>query len=185
VVEGKTRTPNLHAGGAEFTDEIDSDLIFSTLGGAIKALDSGDIGGFGVLFGDADNHDLSMQRDYFTPRPTSGLTASAGPGQSPTITAWTKTRRRSHYRLVDEGGIVKPEGIWLEGQLDKAYKYHGAIKELIKRGALKLSSDSAPQWVQRERQPNGANYVKRWPFITASTTPRRPSLGWRDFLSRR
>jgi hypothetical protein len=183
VVEGKTRTPNLHAGGAEFTDEIDSDLIFSTLGGAIKALDSGDIGGFGVLFGDADNHDLSMQRDYFDaktdfwldrfgwPRP---ITYHHGMDEDttddPIIGSWTKA-------------VVKPEGIWLEGQLDKAYKYHGAIKELIKRGALKLSSDSAPQWVQRERQPNGASYVKRWPFITASTTvtPAEPRMAGLSF----
>ncbi len=67
---------------------------------------------------------------------------------------------------------------YASGQLDRAHAYYKAIKELAARGYLKLSSDSAPQWVQREKQANGANFVKRWPLITASTTvtPMEPRM---------
>jgi hypothetical protein len=168
------------AGGAVEMKDVE---IFSTQGGEIKALEGDGIAGFGVLFGDADTHDLSMQRDYFDAKTSYWLDKFGWPRpityhhgmdedttDDPVIGSWTKA-------------VIKPEGIWLEGQLDKAYKYHGAIKELIKRGVLKLSSDSAPQWVQRERQPNGANYVKRWPLLTASATvtPAEPRLSGLSF----
>lgn len=152
-----------------------AEMVF---GSAIKALDGDRVGGFAVLFGDADNHDLSAQRDYFTkstnfwldrfgwPRP---MTYHHGMDEDtrddPIVGTWTKA-------------IVKDEGVWMEGQLDRAHRYHGAVKELIRRGFLKLSSDSAPQWVLRERQPNGANEVKRWPLLTASPTvsPAEPRM---------
>lgn len=152
-------------------------------GSAIKALDGDTIGGFAVLFGSSDMPDLSEHRDYFTkstdywldrfgwPRPMTyhhGLDPDTA--DDPIVGQWTKA-------------IVKDEGIWLEGQLSRAHRYHGAIKELVRRGYLKLSSDSAPQWVLRERQPNGANEVKRWPLITASPTviPAEPRIGGLSF----
>lgn len=146
-------------------------------GGAIKALDDGDaIGGYAVLFGDASTHDI--ERDYYTkatnfwlddfgwPRPITyhhGMDAATR--DDPVIGHWTKAN-------------IDDTGVWLEGQLDRAHAYYKAIKQLAARGYLKLSSDSAPQWVQRERQQNGANFVKRWPLITASTTvtPMEPRM---------
>ena len=73
---------------------------------------------------------------------------------------------------------VTDEGVWLEGQLDRAHRYYKAIKELAARGYLKMSSDSAPQWTIREPQTNGANYIKRWPLVAASVTvtPMEPRM---------
>lgn len=154
------------------------DIVAVTEGSAIKALDGGAIGGFAVLFGTEDTPDASIHRDYFTtktefwldrfgwPRP---MTYHHGMDEDttddPIVGTWTKA-------------VVKDEGIWLEGQLDRAHRYHGAVKELIRRGFLKLSSDSAPQWVKRERKPNGTNEVKRWPLLTASptVTPAEPRM---------
>jgi Family of unknown function (DUF6582) len=164
------------------------DLTEMVYGSEIKALDGDQIGGFAVLFGTAETPDASAHQDYFDaktnywldrfgwPRPMTyhhGLDEDTR--DDPIVGSWTKA-------------IVKNEGIWLEGQLDRAHRYHGAIKELIKRGYLKLSSDSAPQWVQRERQPNGANYVKRWPLLTASPTvtpaePRMSGLAFKALLA--
>ncbi len=52
------------------------------------------------------------------------------------------------------------------------------LKELAQRGYLRLSSDSAPQWVIRERQENGVNEIKRWPLVTSSltVTPMEPRM---------
>ena len=83
----------------------------------------------------------------------------------PVIGHWTKA-------------IQTDEGVWLEGQLDRAHRYYKAIKELARRGYLKISSDSGPQWTIREPQDNGANYIKRWPLVTASVTvsPMEPRM---------
>jgi phage head maturation protease len=143
-------------------------------GGAIKAVTDRDdvlvVGGYAVLFGNEEATDLSPQRDYFTKstdflldawdrRPMIYHHAMEGATKSdPVVGAWTKT-------MIDEIGV------WMEGELKKSHRYYDAIKELIKRGALRLSSDSAPHLVERERRPNGAHEVKRWGLIAASLTP--------------
>ena len=145
-------------------------------GSAIKAVDGDTIRGYAVLFGDADHHDI--ERDYYTkstdfwmdhfgwPRPITyqhGLDPATR--AAPVVGHWTK-------------GGVDDVGVWLEGQIDRAHKYYAAVKQLIARGYLKLSSDSAPQWVQRERQDNGATFVKTWPLVTSSVTvsPMEPRM---------
>lgn len=177
---GATEEEEVEGGEIEMKTPEQAELVY---GSAIKALDGDTIGGFAVLFGSSDMPDLSEHRDYFTkstdywldrfgwPRPMTyhhGLDPDTA--DDPIVGQWTKA-------------IVKDEGIWLEGQLSRAHRYHGAIKELVRRGYLKLSSDSAPQWVLRERQPNGANEVKRWPLITASPTviPAEPRIGGLSF----
>jgi hypothetical protein len=66
----------------------------------------------------------------------------------------------------------------MEGQMDRAHAYYKAMKELAERGYLRLSSDSAPQWVIREKQTNGVNEIKRWPLVTSSVTvtPMEPRM---------
>jgi hypothetical protein len=146
-------------------------------GSAIKAIgDADEIGGYAVLFGTKSTHDL--ERDYMDkdtdlwlnhfgwPRPiTYHHGMDKGTRDDPVIGHWTKA-------------TVDDTGVWLSGQLDRAHRYYKAIKELAQRGYLKLSSDSGPQWVIREPQSNGANYVKRWPLVTASTTvtPMEPRM---------
>lgn len=173
--------PPFWRGATKGEEEIPLEMVE---GGAIKSIGDGDtVGGYAVLFGSADTPDMSNYRDYFTkktdfwikrfgwPRP---MTYHHGMDKDtrddPIVGEWTKAR-------------VDDVGIWLEGQLDQAHKYHGAIKELVRRGFLKLSSDSAPQWVVRERQPNGTHEIKRWPLLTASPTvsPAEPRLSGISF----
>ena len=145
-------------------------------GGAVKAADDDTIKGMAILYAAKATHDL--ERDYYDkdtdlwldhwgwPKP---ITYHHGMDKDtrsdPVIGHWTKA-------------VQTDEGVWLEGQLDRAHKYYKAIKELARRGYLKISSDSGPQWVIREPQSNGANYIKRWPLVTASVTvtPMEPRM---------
>lgn len=145
-------------------------------GDAIKALDNDVIRGYAVRFGDSDHADL--QKDYYTkstdfwldhfgwPRPiTYHHGMDAGTRNDPVIGHWLKAG-------------VDDVGVWMEGQMDRAHAYYKAMKELAQRGYLRLSSDSAPQWVIRERQQNGVNEIKRWPLVTSSVTvtPMEPRM---------
>ncbi len=145
-------------------------------GDAIKALENDIIRGYAVRFGDADHADL--QRDYYTkatdfwldhfgwPRPiTYHHGMDAGTRNDPVVGHWLKAG-------------IDDVGIWMEGQMDRAHAYYKAMKELAARGYIRLSSDSAPQWVIRERQQNGVNEIKRWPLITSSltVTPMEPRM---------
>jgi colicin import membrane protein len=138
-------------------------------GGAIKATGDDTIRGYAVRFGDAEHPDL--QKDYYTkatdfwldhfgwPRPITyhhGMDAQTR--NDPVIGHWLKAG-------------VDDVGVWMEGQMDRAHAYYKAMKELAARGYLRMSSDSAPQWVIRERQTNGVNEIKRWPLVTSSLTP--------------
>lgn len=189
-MDDEAEAEDVDGGEVELIEGKDADELVNvfSLGSEIKSLGDDTIGGYAVLFGSADTHDLSDQKDYFTkstdfwlgrfgwPRPITyhhGLDPDTR--NDPIVGSWTKAR-------------VDDVGVWLEGQLDKAHRYNGAVKELIKRGYLKLSSDSAPQWVMRQRQPNGANEVTRWPLITASTTvtpaePRMAGLSLKAILA--
>jgi phage head maturation protease len=166
--------------GAEEDDEMDDedegegdeedDTEDEMDDGAVKSLGDGRVGGYAVRFGDASEPDLSAFRDYFTKSTDFWLDH------------WS-TRPMLYHHAQDEATKAAPVvgtwtsatvdsvGVWLEGQLNKAHQYHGAIKELVRRGALKLSSDSAPHLVVRERQMNGAHEIKRWPLLAASLTP--------------
>ena len=145
-------------------------------GGAVKAFEDDTIRGLAVLYGTKATHDL--ERDYYDkdtdlwldhwgwPRPITyhhGIDKATR--DDPVVGHWTKA-------------TITDEGVWLEGQLDRAHRYYKAVKELARRGYLKISSDSGPQWVIREPQSNGANYIKRWPLVTASVTvtPMEPRM---------
>jgi len=156
--------------GAEDGYEADDDdTPRVVIGDAVKMLDEGKIGAYAVRFGDADNPDLSQMRDYFTKATDFWLDAwtqrpmlyhhaqDEATADVPIIGTWTKAMRDD-------------VGIWLEGQLDKAHKYYSAINEMVKQGALKLSSDSAPHLVKRTRRGD-TNEVTRWPLMAASLTP--------------
>lgn len=173
------------------------------VGGAIKMTDDDTVYGPAIwLNGAPDMPDLSSKRDYFTKatdfwlnewerRPMlyhhhmpedDVLEAMRADGASadeikamqealvylennPVIGTWTKA-------------TVDPVAVWLKGQLNKAHRYRGAIKQLIDHGLLKISTDSAPHLVRRVKQPNGTHEVKRWPIIAGSltTTAAEPRL---------
>ena len=143
---------------------------------AVKALDGDRIGGLAVRFGSPNETDISQFRDYFTKNTDYWIDAwdrrpilyhhamDESTADDPVIGTWTKA-------------TVTDEGVWLEGELSKAYKYQSAIKELVRRGALRISTDSAPHLVRRAAK-SGAHEVTRWPIVAASLTvsPAEPRL---------
>jgi hypothetical protein len=149
----------------------------TAMGDAVKLLDDGSIVAQAVRFGSPDEPDMSEMRDYFDVKTNFWLDRwdrrpmlyhhgmDEGTRDAPVIGAWVKA-------WADD------EGIWLQGQLDRAHKYHAAIKELARRGLLRVSTDSAPHLVQRERGAGGVHYVKTWPILAASLTvsPAEPRL---------
>jgi len=143
----------------------------------VKMLDDGTLVAQAVRFGTPDEHDMSAYKDFFTKDTNFWLDQ------------WGK-RPMLYHHAMDEGTRDAPvigtwvkawaddAGVWLQGQLDKAHKYYAAIKELARRGLLRVSTDSAPHLVQREALQGGVNYVKTWPIMAASLTvsPAEPRL---------
>ena len=64
------------------------------------------------------------------------------------------------------------EGVWVEAQLNRAYRYWDKVKELVSDGKLYFSSGSVPHLVETTRD----GVIKRWPWIENSltTTPANP-----------
>lgn len=150
--------------------ETKKSLDYTHDGDAVKALADGRIGAYAVRFGSEDEPDMSPMKDYFTKATDYWLDAwdrrpmlfhhamDEDTEDAPRIGTWTKAE-------------IKDEGVWLEGQLDKHHRYYGAIKELVRRGVLRLSSDSAPHLVRRAAKAGGIHEVTRWPLLAASLTP--------------
>ncbi len=139
------------------------DLV--AIGGSLKALDPhGKVGGYGVLFSDPSQKDLSG--DYFTPE---------------TETMWEGQETRPalyHHgldgyvgsRLLGKGwqkAHIDDIGVWVETQLDLRDQYEKAVFGLAKAGKLGLSSGTAGHMIQRE--PDGK--LVRWPIVEISFTP--------------
>lgn len=60
-------------------------------------------------------------------------------------------------------------GRWYEAKLDRSHKYRKMIDRLIEQGALGTSSDSAPQYVVREKTGK-ATWLKQWPWFASALT---------------
>lgn len=154
------------------------------VGDAVKALENGRIGGLAIRFGSSDEPDMSSTRDYFTKSASYWLDAwdkrpmlyhhalEESTADDPVIGTWTKA-------------AVTDEGVWLEGELNRSYRFHAAIKELVRRGVLRISTDSAPHLVRREAKGGGVHEIKRWPIVAASltVTPAEPRLAGVSFKS--
>jgi hypothetical protein len=149
----------------------------TAMGDAVKMLPDGTLVAQAVRFGSPDEPDMSAYADFFTKSTDFWLKQ------------WDR-RPMLYHHAMDEGTKDAPvigewvkawaddAGVWLQGQLDAAHKYHAAIKELARRGLLRVSTDSAPHLVRRARQPNGTHEVKTWPILAASLTvsPAEPRL---------
>ena len=136
------------------------------LGGEIKALGNGRIGGFGVLFTTADSPDLLG--DFFDADTDFGLEAGNKKmvlydhGMDPTL-----ARRKLGYATLTK----KEAGLWVEAQLSLRDEYEKALYEkLVKAGKAGWSSGSAGHLVSRV--PSGkAMKITEWPIIEISITP--------------
>ncbi len=126
------------------------------------------VGGYALIFGDANKTDL--YGDFFTAK--TDLWAEQ----------WEK-RPMIYHHALDAGTKKAPVvgtwhsikaddiGVWVEGQIDAAHEYAQAIQTLIKKGVLKLSSDSAPHLVERKAVSKTVSEITRWPMFAVSLTP--------------
>ncbi len=135
---------------------------------AVKFVGDGRIQGYLVIFGNSDQPDLVG--DYFTK--DTDFWDEVLPKERPLTWAHAHDDATNGEpiigQIVDMGADAI--GKWYEAQMDKAHQYWAAIQKLIGAGVLGTSSDSAPQYVQRE-QRGKAFWLKRWPIFAAALTP--------------
>jgi len=138
-----------------------------TIGGELKALGDGRIGGYLVRFGTPDTPDLTG--DYFTADTDFDL--DDGTGKS-TVLYHHGLDAKLGRRKLGRADLRQDEvGVWMEAQLAMRDEYDRAIYDLVNAGKMGLSSGTAPHLVERE--PMGkANHITRWPLgLDASITP--------------
>ena len=145
------------------------DEQFVTIGGELKALGNGRVGGYLVRFGTPDATDLVG--DYFTNATDYDLEAD-GTGKSTVLYHHgmdeTLKRRKLGRADLRTDGI----GVWMEAQLAMRDEYDQAIYGMIEAGKMGLSSGTAPHLVERKAHDNGAYEITRWPLgLDASITP--------------
>ena len=137
---------------------------------AIKALGGNRLGGYAVLWGDAQTKDFDGE--YFTPE-TEELTVifkSMG-GRLPFL----YDHARDHALKTVPVGVVdvlEPDdiGLWYEAQLRRgdAYdKYISQLAQMTKTRKLRTSTGTFPQ--ARRVEPDGR--IARWPIAEISGTP--------------
>jgi hypothetical protein len=167
------------------------------LGGAVKSLDGDRLTGPAVLFGDPDHTDLTEYRDFFAPDTDFWLDLFKGMPMifdhgvidHDMVDAFAKAAKsseeidavkefRAAMKDLDRDprvgewtkAMIDPLALWVEGETNKARKYAAYVKQMVDRGIIRISSDTNPVYMRRERQANGANKIVRWPLVAASIT---------------
>lgn len=135
------------------------------LGGSVKALGDGKVGGFLVEFTDPEHPDL--EADYFDAGTDYGphrkSLAFYHHGQDKAL------GNRPLKNIADLE--IRDAGVWFEHQLEMRDEYEAAIYELAEQGKIGLSSGTAPHLVEREKK-GSAYHITRWPLgLDASYTP--------------
>ena len=124
------------------------DEQFVTIGGELKALGNGRVGGYLVRFGTPDATDLVG--DYFTNATDYDLEAD-GTGKSTVLyhhgmDEVLKRRKLGRADLRTDG-----IGVWMEAQLAMRDEYDQAIYGMIEAGKMGLSSGKIGRASCRER----------------------------------
>lgn len=149
-------------------ESLDGTLAF--YGGAVKALGGGKIGGYGVIFSGAKDHDL--QGEYFTKSTDFELE----PGERRSIYYRHATHPQIQNRKLGKAVLkeVDDAGAFFEGELNLRDDYERYIYKLAEMGKLGWSTGSAPHLVRKELRVDGehkASEIKSWPIIEISLTP--------------
>lgn len=154
----------------------DKGQIVTIRGGGVKALGDGKIGGYLVLFSDADTPDL--EGDFFTKDTRFGIKE----GESINTPVWFHHRmplftKNDDYIIVrkeiGEGTLsIDDKGVLIEAILHEREVY----EEMVGAGRLGWSSGTAPHLVDVEGVENSKGYlsweIKQWILGTdASLTP--------------
>ena len=164
------------AGGKSLDDDT---LVY--VGGAVKALGNGEIGGYLVKYSDWQHPDLSEHRDYFDAKTYYG--AHAGNGVDTTINhtmllrrpkdaAERKALQKAADQLLPPITATQDElGIFAKTVTDLSNEYHRMVYGMAERGELSWSSGAISHMVKRSPMPNGTNHVDRWVIGEAALTP--------------
>jgi len=141
---------------------------FVTIGGELKALGDGRIGGYLVRFGTPDMPDLTG--DYFAADTDYDLDGGAG---RTTVLYHHGMDAKLGRRKLGRGDLRQDDlGVWVEAQLAMRDEYERAVYGMIEAGKMGLSSGTASHLVEREPQAGGVSKITRWPLgLDASITP--------------
>jgi hypothetical protein len=144
---------------------------------AVKNIGNDQIQGYLVLWGSSDQVDLDTE--YFDPN--SDFWDAPLKGAQRPLT-WDHAQDNSTKSDPVIGAIAETGndeiGKWYIAQLKRNHQYRRAVDKLIGEKAVGTSSDTAPQYVIREKAKSGAVYLKRWPLFAAAltTTPCEPRM---------
>ena len=152
-------------------------------GTAVKALGSGKVGGYLVVFTSENDPDLAGE--FFTKN-----TDFVFPPQGAPITAlyYDHGLDETLKRRVLGFGTMKIDdtGVWVEGQLEMRDEYEKAVYQLCEAGKLGWSSGTAPHLVEKKTLKT-ATEITRWALgLDASLTatpcePRTAALPLKSF----
>jgi HK97 family phage major capsid protein len=125
--------------------------------------DKSRVGGYLVVFGDAQTRDL--HGEYFTP--TTDFCLDMFPVRPMLYHHGLDGKLETN--LIGRIDTIKMDdvGLWAEAQLELHNRYVQAIREMIEKGALGWSSGSLPHLVKTERD----GWIKCWPIVEGSATP--------------
>jgi hypothetical protein len=139
------------------------------LGGAVKALGDGRVGGYLITYGDETTPDQTEFRDFFTADETD-YHVDTWPHPMG-IYFWHGAHEIFGPTRLGSGQATKDgEGITIEGRLNLKTPAERRLYECAEAGELGWSSGSLPQMVVRE--PVGkAHKLRSWPLGEASLGP--------------
>ncbi len=143
---------------------------------AVKSTGPDAIRGYSMLWGDPERVDV--EREFFT-KASDFWDATLS---TPKPLTWDHAQDATLKASPVIGQITAfgddEVGRWYEAQLDRAHRYRKAVSKLIAAGALGTSSDSAPQYVVREKSAGGATWLKCWPWFASAltATPAEPRM---------
>ena len=133
----------------------------------VKSIGKDEIKGYAALWGNPGRVDLD--REYFTPE--TDFWDNAMKGNRPLT--WDHAQDDATKSDPIIGDIVQmgddKVGRWYVAKLKRSHQYRAAVDRLIADKAVGTSSDSAPQYVLRERTGK-STWLKRWPLFAAALT---------------
>lgn len=150
---------------------------------AVKYIARDQIKGYTFLWGNPALTDVELE--YFTPKTNFWDEAL---GKSPRPLTWDHAQD-PEFKATPVIGLIEDWGDddlgrWYAAKLDRSHKYRKMIDALIDKGILGTSSDSAPQYVQREKIGKSV-WLKEWAWFASALTdtPAEPRMiGSLDYL---
>lgn len=138
------------------------DLVY--LGGEVKALGNGKVGGYLVKFTQPGDYDLTGDRFANSTDFGNATTSPILYHHGMDVKFGTRTLGTGEMKRDDVG-------VWIEAQLEMRDEYEKAVYEMASAGKLGWSSGTAGHLVERKPEGKG-NVITKWPLgLDASLTP--------------